>query len=80
MTFTRVIPLDGRPSEGSLKPPGAVIRFGKSEDALVIDTVGLKEWWLEDPHPKGSLWHSDAAHIMERVKWIAPNVISTTLP
>jgi len=42
----------------------------------VIDTVGLKEWWLDNPHPKGSLWHSDAAHVIERVKWVAPRVVS----
>jgi hypothetical protein len=75
--FTRVIPLDGRPHPKDLEATWGGHSVGKWEgDTLVIDTVGLKEWWLDNPHPKGSLWHSDAAHIIERVKWVAPNVVS----
>ena len=34
------------------------------------------EGWLENPHPNGSLWHSDAAHVIERVKWVGPQLVS----
>jgi len=75
--FSRVIPLDGRPHPKDLEPTWGGHSVGHWEgDTLVIDTVGLKEWWLDNPHPKGSLWHSDAAHVIERVKWIAPRIVS----
>jgi len=75
--FSRVIPLDGRPHPKDLEPTWGGHSVGHWEgDTLVIDTVGLKEWWLDNPHPNGSLWHSDAAHVIERVKWIAPKIVS----
>ena len=75
--FSRVIPLDGRPHPKDLEPTWGGHSVGHWEgDTLVIDTVDLKEWWLDNPHPKGSLWHSDAAHVIERVKWIAPRIVS----
>jgi hypothetical protein len=75
--FSRIISLDGRPHPPDLEPTWGGHSVGRWEgDELVIDTVGLKEWWLDNPHPKGSLWHSDAAHITERVKWMGPNLVS----
>lgn len=75
--FSRVIPLDNRPHPKDLEPTWGGHSVGHWEgDTLVIDTVGLKEWWLDNPHPNGSLWHSDAAHVIERVKWVAPRVVS----
>ena len=40
-------------------------------DTLVIDTVSLKEWMLDAYHPDdgGSRWHSDRAHVVERIKF-----------
>jgi len=75
--FSRVIPLDGRPHPKDLEPTWGGHSVGRWEgDTLVIDTVGLKEWWLDNPHPNGSLWHSDAMHEIERLKWVAPRVVS----
>jgi hypothetical protein len=75
--FSRVIPLDGRPHPKDVDPTWGGHSVGRWEgDTLVIDTVGLKAWWLDNPHPKGSLWHSDAMHVIERVRWIAPQVVS----
>jgi hypothetical protein len=75
--FSRVIPLDGRPHSKDLEPTWGGESVAHWEgDTLVIDTIGLKEWWLENPHPSGSLWHSDAAHVVERVKWLGPKLVS----
>ena len=75
--WSRIIPLDGRPHPPDLELTWGGHSVGRWEgDTLIIDTVGLKEWWLDNPHPKGSLWHSDAMHMIERVKWLAPNVVS----
>jgi len=75
--FSRVIPLDGRPHAKDIEPTWGGDSVGHWEgDTLVIDTVGLKEWWLDNPHPNGSLWHSDALHVIERVKWIGPRVVA----
>src|SRR5579871_907392 len=54
--FSRVIPLDGRPHPKELELTWGGDSVGQWEgDTLVIDTIGLKEWWLDNPHPKGSL-------------------------
>ena len=59
---------------------------GKWEgDTLVIDTVGLKAWTLDetvnefpsnDPKSKqpriAGRWHSDALHVIERIKYTTP--------
>ena len=75
--FSRVIPLDGSPHPKDLDLTWGGDSVGHWEgDTLVIDTVGLKEWWLDNPHPAGSLWHSDAEHVIERVKWVGPQVAS----
>lgn len=75
--WSRIIPLDGRPQPKDPDLTWGGQSVGRWEgDTLVIDTVGLKEWWLDNPHPRGSLWHSDAMRVVERVKWLAPNVVS----
>jgi hypothetical protein len=75
--FSRVIPLDGRPHAKNIDLTWGGDSVGHWDgDVLVIDTVGLKEWWFDNPHPKGSLWHSDALHVIERVKWVGPRVVS----
>jgi hypothetical protein len=75
--WSRIIPLDGRPHPSDLELTWGGHSVGRWEsDTLVIDTVGLREWWLDNPHPKGSLWHSDAMHVIERMKWLAPQVVS----
>ncbi len=74
--FTRVIPLDGRPHPEGLELTWGGHSVGRFEgDDLVIDTVGLKSWWLDNPHANGSLWHSDAEHVIERLRWIGPRVV-----
>ena len=70
--FSRIIPLDGRPHPENVELTWGGHSVGHWEDdTLVIDTVGLKEWWLGQPHPRGSIWHSDALHVIERapVDW-----------
>ncbi len=75
--FSRIIPLDGRPHPENVELTWGGHSVGHWEgDTLVIDTVGLKEWWLGNPHPRGSLWHSDALHVIERLRWIGPRVVS----
>jgi len=75
--FSRIIPLDGRPHPKDLEPTWGGDSVGHWEgDTLVIETVGLKEWWLDNPHPNGSLWHSDALTVTERVKWVSPKLVS----
>jgi len=47
-------------------------------DTFVIDTIGLKEWMLDasfDLAGEGH-WHSDAAHVVERLKFIDPTLVS----
>src|SRR2546430_13596519 len=52
--FSRVIPLDGRPHGKDLDPTWGGESVAHWEgDTLVVDTVGLKEWWLDNPHPNG---------------------------
>jgi len=43
----------------------------EGDNTLVIDTVGLNEWILDAYHPDdgGSRWHSDRAHVVERIKF-----------
>jgi len=75
--FSRIIPLDGRPHQKDIEPTWGGDSVGHWEgDTLVIETVGLKEWWLDNPHPNGSLWHSDALKVTERVKWVGPKLAS----
>ncbi len=75
--FSRAIPLDGRPHQKDVDLTWGGDSVGHWEgNTLVIDTIGLKEWWLDNPHPKGSLWHSDALHVIERVKYVDSMVVS----
>jgi hypothetical protein len=72
MHFFRTIPI------GEPKRPHAEIAeatyMGDSiawweGDTLVIDTIGLKPWVLDAYHPDdgSSRWHSDQAHVVERI-------------
>ncbi len=80
---SRVIPLDGRPHPKDVEPTWMGNSVGKWEDdTLVIDTVGVKEWILDDkihfptPDADGSRWHSDALHIVERIRYTSATTAS----
>ena len=74
MHFFRVIPIGApnRPHAADTEPTymGDSIAWWEG-DTLVIDTVSLKEWMLDAYHPDdgGSRWHSDRAHVVERIKF-----------
>lgn len=77
MHFFRVIPF-GAPNRGhatDVEPTymGDSIAWWEG-DTLVIDTVGLNEWVLDAYHPDdgGSRWHSDRAHVVERITFTDP--------
>ena len=78
MHFFRTIPTDGRPHHKDEELTWMGDSIGKWEgDTLVIDTVGLKEWMLDATHTeKGSRWHSDALHMIERLRYIDPMTVS----
>jgi hypothetical protein len=75
---SRVIPLDGRPHSKDIDPTWMGESVGKWEgDTLVIDTVGIKEWALDDKihfpdangEGDGSHWHSGSLHVIERLRY-----------
>ena len=78
---SRVIPTDGRPHDKDADQTWMGDSVGKWEgDTLVIDTIGLKEWVLDEhghvvPY-EWSRWHSDALHVIERVKFTGPRRVS----
>jgi hypothetical protein len=78
MHFFRTIPTDGRPHPKDVEPTwmgDSVARW--DGDTLVIDTIGLKEWVLDATHDEnGSRWHSDALHLIERLRYIDPMTVS----
>jgi hypothetical protein len=79
----RIVWMDGRPHSSNLEPTYLGESIGRWEgDTLVIDTVGFKEWVLDEyghinngrgngPTP-GVRWHSDKLHMIERLTWTAP--------
>ena len=73
MHFFRVIPFGApnRPHAADIEPTymGDSLAWWDG-DTLVIDTVGLNRWMLDAYHPDdgGSRWHSDQAHVVERIK------------
>jgi hypothetical protein len=81
MHFFRVIPI-GAPN----RPHGEIVEptyMGDSiawwdGDALVIDTIGLNEWLLDATHGEdgSSRWHSDQAHVVERIQFTNPTSAS----
>ena len=85
MHFFRVIPTDGRPHPRDLELTWMGNSVGKWEgDTLVIDTVGLKEWPFAGDEPgrganagvKIVPYHSDALHVVERLKHIDASTVS----
>jgi hypothetical protein len=78
MHFFRTIPADGRPHAKNLEPTWMGDSVARWEgDTLVIDTIGLKEWVLDATHDaNGSRWHSDALHLIERLRYIDPMTVS----
>ena len=80
----RKIPLDGRPHPKDSDSNWFGDSVGHWEgDTLVIDTVGLKAWTLDEtvnefPKPGtkqpgiAGRWHSDALHVIERVAYKDP--------
>src|SRR5258705_1746851 len=73
MHFFRVVPFGApnRTHAAGLEPTymGDSIAWWDG-DTLVIDTVRLNRWMLDAYHPDdgGSRWHSDQAHVVERIK------------
>lgn len=80
MHFFRVIPIGApnRPHTPDLEPTWMGDAIGWWEgDTLVIDTAGMKEWMLDATHTEaGSRWHSDALHVVERIRWTGPRTAS----
>ena len=81
--FWRIIPTDGRPHPKDVELTWMGDSVGRWEgDTLVIDTVGIKEWALDDkihkptPDADGSYWHSDGLHVVERIQYTSPTTAS----
>jgi hypothetical protein len=77
--WSRAIPLDGRAHPKDLELTWGGDSVGHWEgDTLVIDTVGLKAWLLANRgnSEMGTIWHSDALHVIEHLKYISARVIS----
>ena len=77
MHFFRVIPFGepNRPHASEIESTYMGDSIGWWDaDTLVIDTVGLNAWILDAYHPDdgGSRWHSDRAHVVERIKFTDP--------
>jgi hypothetical protein len=77
MHFFRVIPFG--PPNRAHAPIAEPTYMGDSiawweGDALVIDTIGLKEWLLDAYHSDdgGSRWHSSQLHVIERIAFTDP--------
>ena len=73
--------MDGRPHRKDLDLTWMGDSVGHWEgDTLAIDTIGVKEWALDDsihmPPIGGSRWHSDALHVVERVRFTGPKTAS----
>ncbi len=77
--WSRAIPLDGRPHSKDLELTWGGESVGHWEgETLVIDTVGIKAWLLANRgnSENGTIWHSDAIHVIERLKYLSARVIS----
>ena len=82
---SRVIPLDGRPHAKDIEPTWMGDSVGSWEgETLVIDTVGIREWALDDKihqpaangEGDGSHWHSGSLHVIERLRYTGPRTVS----
>jgi len=76
---SRVVWMDGRQHSTDLEPGYFGESIGKWEgDTLVIDTIGFKEWPIDEfghyPGERGTRWHTDKLHMVERLTPLQPNV------
>jgi hypothetical protein len=73
MFMARMIPLDGRSHRNDLEPTYYGDPVGHWEgDTLAIDTTNFRRWSLDDwyyVNPKEYRMHSDAFHVVERIKF-----------
>jgi hypothetical protein len=83
MHFFRVIPIGApnRPHDKDAEPTWMGDSIGWWDgDTFVIDPVGLKEWMLDASlDTTGGVeghWHSDALHVIERLKFTEPAMVS----
>ena len=72
MHFPRVIPI-GAANRPHADWDGVDTWMGHSiawweGDTLVIDTIGLKEWWFQAAH-NPTTWHSNKLHLQERLTY-----------
>ena len=83
MHFFRIIPIGApnRPHDKNIDMTWMGDSIGWWEgDTFVIDTIGLKEWMLDASldttnHTEGH-WHSDAAHVIERLRFMDRTTVS----
>ena len=76
----RIVWMDGRSHSTDLEPGYFGESIGRWEgDTLVIDTIGFKEWPLDElghyPGERGTRWHTDQLHMVERLTPLQPNVV-----
>lgn len=86
MHFFRVIPIGApnRPHDTDVELTWMGDSIGWWEgDAFVIDTIGLKEWMLDASLDLGvgreGKWHSDALHVIERLRLTDSTTVSYTV-
>jgi hypothetical protein len=72
MHFDKVVPTDGRPHPKNVELTFMGDSVARWEgDTLVLDTIGLKAWPI-DASASPSHWHSDALHVIDRIRYIDP--------
>ncbi len=86
MHFFRVIPIGraNRPHDSDIEPTFMGDSIGWWDgDTLVIDTVGLREWMmdatLDQSANREARWHSDALHVVERLRVTSPTDVAYTM-
>jgi hypothetical protein len=81
MHFFRTIPIGApnRPHDKNIETTWMGDSIGWWEgDTFVIDSIGLKEWMMDASYDMTGVghWHSDQAHVVERLKYIGPGLVS----